>query len=234
MDYLECSVIGNNLAVAEMLAGKRRAALDTFKIALETLCEGVAYCTPTVTADAPYRGFNIFQQTSASNMSPFLPVSSHGDIPLSPSDTPAFTFTKAFVFNPSVQISEDHVDSYKAVILFNLALLYDSQEKNMQDDRFEATALELYNCSLELSLDPAQSASLPLDCSNLVIATLNNKTQIFFRRNEVESTRASLEELRKNLGKALEEGTKALDDQDINGLLLNVHCQSALICAPGA
>ena len=227
-------MIGNNLAVAEMLAGERKAAFNTFKIALETLCEGVAYCTPTVTANAPYREFNIFHQSSASDMFPFLPVSGHSDIPLSPSDTPAFTFTKAFLFNPSLQLSEEHVDSYKAVILFNLALLYDSQEKNLHDDRFEATALELYNSSLELSLDPARNVSLPLDCSNLVIATLNNKTQIFFRRNEVESTRASLEELRKNLGKALEEGTKALDDQDINGLLLNVHCQSALICAPGA
>ena len=134
-----------------------------------------------------------------------------------------------------MQLSEEHLDSCKAVILFNIALLYDSQEKNLPDVDYEATALELYNSSLEMSLNPAPKfAGSPLDCSNLVIATLNNKAQIFFRRNEVDSTRAVLEELGNSLGKALKQGTKALDDHDINCLLLNVQCQSALICAPGA
>ena len=62
----------------------------------------------------------------------------------------------------------------------------------------------------------------------------NNKAQIFFRRNEVEKTRAQLEELGKSLGEALGEGTKALEENDLNQLLLNATCQSALVCAPGA
>ena len=227
MDYLQCAASGNNMGVASMLLGDRRAAFDLYKGALEALCEGIAYCTPTLPSNVPSQPFNTPQGTS--HMPPFLPVCNDSDIPLSsPTEIPAFTFTKAFMFNTSIQPSEEHVDSYKAVVLFNLALLYDSKEQNFCD-RFEATALELYNSSLELSLAPCA-----LDCSNVVIATLNNKAQIFFRRNEVESTRASLEELGRNLGKALEQGTKALDDQDINGLLLNVHCQSALVCAPGA
>lgn len=233
MDYLECAVAGNNLAVAEMLVGEHRAALASYKTALDTLCEGVAYCTPTAATSAP--NLNLLTRNLGGTMAPFLPVSNDSDVPLSPLDIPAFTFTKAFIFNPSLRLSEDHVDIYKAVILFNLALLYDSQERNLHDERFEATALELYNSSLELSMDPVPNfAAYSLDCSNLVIATLNNKAQILFRRNEVLSTQGALEDLRKNLGKALKEGTKALDDQDINGLLLNVHCQTALICAPGA
>lgn len=143
-------------------------------------------------------------------------------------ETSAFTFTKAFALNTEVPLLEDHVDTYKAVVLFNLALLY--HKKDRQDcDSFEATTLELYNSSLELLRFDDE-----LDCSNLVIAILNNKAQIFFQRNELEETRASLDELGKSLLKALGEGTKALDEQDINGLLLNVHCQTALVCAPGA
>ena len=86
MDYLECAVVGNNLAVDQMLAGEHRAALATYKIALEALCDGVAYCTPTVTASAPHRSLGMLQNASASTMSPFLPVALDSDIPLSSSD----------------------------------------------------------------------------------------------------------------------------------------------------
>ena len=224
MDYLNCAASMNNMGVVSMLMGNRREAFDFFRSALESLCERVAYCTPTYSSNALSHHFSSLHQTNL----PFVPVS-FDTSSLSP-EAPAYTFTKAFIFNTYVVVLEEYLENYKAVILFNLALLYDKGEQGTARDEFEATALNFYNSSLEI----LQCPTSPLDCSNVVIALLNNKAQIFFRRNEVENTRASLEELGKSLNEALGEGTKALDEHDINGLLLNVHCQSALVCAPGA
>jgi len=213
-----------------MIFGDRKAAFNLCKGALEALCEGIAYCTPTLPSHIPLSSLQMLQCDIADAWS-IIPVSVGSDAPLSRAgaDISAFTFTKAFVFNKSRKLSEEHLDSYQAVILFNLALLYDSKELSTCD-RYQATALELYNHSLELST----AGNCALVCSNVMIAAMNNRAQIFFRRHEVESVRALLEELGRSLGNALGNGANVLDDQDINGILLNVYCQTALLCAPGA
>ena len=229
MDYLQFAASMNNMGAFSILTGDIRGAFDFYRGALEALSDGVAYCTRTLIGHSLA---HVLRNALQNNTLPFVPLSASdcfvGGSSNLAVDAPAFTFRKAFVFNTQVRLSQEHEDAYQAVILFNLALLYHRNEC-AHCETYETTALELYNSSLGLL-----RRSSHLDCSNLMIVILNNKAQIFFRRNEIEKTRSQLEELGKSLGCALSEGTKALEENDLNQLLLNAACQSALICAPGA
>lgn len=234
MDYLQCAASMNNMAVLRLLFGDRRGAFDLFKGAFDAMNEGVTYCTKALPAPfLPPHGFPHFNNTAL----PFVPI---GDSDFHPSSIPeesknsgdenvdGFTFDKTFLFNPRVKVTVGSIEACKAAVLFNLALLYHQRDKYYYD-RYEDTALELYNSCLELLRRPSA-----MNCSNVVIAALNNKAQIFYERHDLDTTSALLRELGNCLGKAIDEAGKSLSEQDINRLLLNVHCQRALICAPGA
>jgi len=226
MDYLQAAASMNNMGVVSMSQrGGQRAALAYYKAALESLCTKVQCSTPTLACTAVPRTFGNCQ---GSNL-PFVPVSL-GATCLS-ADASSFTFSKAFVFNTSVRLLEEYLESYQAVILFNVALLYDNRGDNAPTS-YEAKALELYINTLDILLCPQ---AITLDCSNVVIAALNNKAQIFFRRSDFVNTRDSLVELAIHLHKTFViDGNKSMDEHDINGLLLNVQSQVYVHCAPCA
>ncbi|CAB9511600.1 expressed unknown protein [Seminavis robusta] len=225
MDYLDFAASVNNQGVTALLLGDRIGAFGFFKGAWEALSDGIAYCgfLPNDKVDP-----SINKALRVSDV-PFVPVSTAAfeGAAVRQGEAASFTFQKPFAFNTGLELVEEHREIYKAVILLNLAMLY--HKESGLNDIYEKTALELYGYSLEVL-----KCAVHLDCSNVLIATLNNKAQIFFQRHEVERTTESLEKLSQSLGNALREGFKGLEDADIDGLLLNVHCQRALVCAPGA
>lgn len=239
MDNLQCAASMNNSGVVKLfLEDDRRGAFEVFKAAFAILHEGSAYCTSALSLPILPQHFPKLSSVSSSTL-PFVAISEADFSAKPPSPTVhhrdepdhAFMFSKAFAFNPRFEFGEDCIEACKAVVLFNLALVQHRRNKYyVHCPRHENTALRLYSSCLELLRQPS-----PLNCSNVVIAALNNKAQIFYEQHDWETTAGLLRELGQCLGKAIDEGAaKSLDEQDINGLLLNVHCQRALVCAPSA
>ena len=163
---------------------------------------------------------------------PFIPMSLpslswsyHNDSAM-PSN---FMYTKPFLFNPNLELDSSYKCSLEAVILFNIALVYHTAAVHSHD-AFEATALALYENCLEL-LDQDDIE----DLSYIRIAALNNKVQIHHGRAEMIAAAFFLDQMREILMETLHRtDAEYFDDQDANGLLLNIACQRVLVCAPGA
>lgn len=209
-----------------MLGKNRRSeACQFFKTALGVLTdqnEHVAEAIPTLREDLDLPESEL----------PFIPVSMprlSWSYNANCSSATNFHYSKAFLFNPRLELDQSHECSLQAVILFNVALVYHTTAVNPHDE-FEATALALYdNCLELLNQDDLE------DLSYIRIAALNNKIQIHHGRADLSTTSFLLG----RLGKILMDTIKRrdvhyFDDKDVNGLLLNVACQRALVGAPGA
>ena len=215
----------NNNGIAMLGKNRRSEACQLFKTALGVLTDQkdlLAQATVAVVEDL---------HLPASEL-PFIPVSmpslswSYSADCASQSN---FYYSKAFLFNPRLELDQSYECSLQAVIIFNIALVYHTTAVNPHDE-FEATALALYDNCLEL-LDQDGLE----DLSYIRIAALNNKIQIHHGRADPSATSFFLGHLGKILKDTMQRrDANYFDNQELNGLLLNVACQRALICAPGA
>lgn len=83
----------------------------------------------------------------------------------------AYLYAKAFFFNQEALVSEAERSLYASVVLFNLGLAYQIEGQIFQDGGYYSTvAKKLY----ESSLSHLNIQWLSHDCSNVLIACLNN------------------------------------------------------------
>ena len=87
-------------------------------------------------------------------------------------DSEGFVYSKPFYFNPEATMREEDISPYGGVILFNLALTYHERSRFSGESSLRL-ALRLYDKCLIL-LKNATS----FDCSNVIIAALNNQARI--------------------------------------------------------
>ena len=225
--YFQCAAKLNNVGIFALAAGKRRRAFELFKNAFNILTHDERVIDPAVDEELD------IPESVYSTALPFIPVSSpHLDfsgVNLSGGQQhQAFTYSKAFLFNPRLELERDCVCSFRSVLLFNMALVYHSSAVNPHDE-YEVTSMALYDKCLEL----VERDDLE-DLACVFIAALNNKIQIHHRRSELETTMILLEDLGSVLRESMKRGVECFDDEDINGLLLNISCQQATITAPSA
>jgi tetratricopeptide (TPR) repeat protein len=221
--YLHGAAKLNNAAILALTAGKRQTAVDLFRKALEVL----AYQENTLDAVLLVQAYTAFPALFDKTFLPFIPVSTHGSFIPFNSGGETFTYNKAFLFNPCLELDQEYVGSFQAVIMFNMALIY-HHVSLCTCDEYEEMALALYNEALELldrdNLD---------DLDYVYIAAKNNKAQIHVARaDDPQDTRLLLEEVGDALRQHLKKQVGAFDDQDTDDLLLNVLCQGALVFAP--
>ncbi|CAB9527604.1 expressed unknown protein [Seminavis robusta] len=110
-----------------------------------------------------------------------LPVCPHKDFPvptISPytdrtrqvDDSRGFVYSKPLFFNPQAIITDEDILSYVAVIAFNLGLSYQLEGHAHGDGgKFLEISKSLYQITLNLL-----NQQLRYDCSNVIIASLNN------------------------------------------------------------
>ena len=217
----------NNTGIMKLMAGRPREACEFFKAAVDILTDDDQnlVAQPTLSEDLH------FPESVYNTELPFIPMAT--PCLSSPSDkdckSQAYTYSKAFLFNPRLELDQSYICSFRAVILFNIALIYHTTAANPHD-QYETTALSLYDTCLELfEIDSLE------DLSYICIAALNNKIQIHHGHGDTARTSSLLDSLGLILMDTMQRRhAEYFDDQDANGLLLNVACQRALVCAPRA
>jgi len=258
MDDLKCALLLNNAGIGALMEGQRRRAFELFRNAFDIISSCAAGEEDCKVDPLGYQEV-VYPASVYQAKVPFIPVSVPGikftteaagnsddDVSCQrsatacggtyyrnqPQQAAAYTFGKVFLFHPMLELERDCVDSFRAVMLYNMALLYHNASVNPHDE-YEATALALYETCLEL----LERDDCPDDLACVYIGALNNTIQIHHGRADLATTQTLLDDL----GTILRETLKRkdghqhfLDDQDIHGLLLNVTCQRALICAAGA
>ena len=88
-------------------------------------------------------------------------------------ESEGFIYSKPFFFNPAATLTEEDIAPYGGVILFNLALTYHERSRVVGESALRV-AMKLYEKCLSL-LKHART----FDCSNVIIAALNNQARIF-------------------------------------------------------
>ena len=226
MDHcLQCAAKLNNAAISTLAAGKRQEALDLFRNALEAL----TVQEMAVAMEPAVHGDDFFPATVDKAFLPFIPFSTpYLSIPFN-RGSEAFTYSKVFLFNPSLELDAEYICSLRAVIQFNMALIYQQVSLHSYDE-YEEMALALYNEAIEF----LEADNLD-DLDYVFIAAQNNKAQIHLaRKDDPQDTRLMLEEVGSALRQHMKKRIAVFDDQDTDALLLNVLCQGILVSAPVA
>jgi hypothetical protein len=172
-DHLHCAAKLNNTALLALVAGERQRALDLFRNAFKVLNCEEDKVNPVVLTDS-----DALPALLDNTFLPFVPVAVPCSFIPYENGSASFTYSKAFMFNPCLELNHEYVGSFQAVILFNLALIY-QHASLCTSDEYEDMALTLYNEVIELldgdNLD---------DLDYVYVATLNNKAQIHVARTD--------------------------------------------------
>lgn len=142
----------------------------------------------------------------------------------SPHDSEGYIYSKPFFFNPAATLTEEDIAPYGGVILFNLALTHHARSRQVGESALKV-AMRLYEKCLTL-LKHATS----FDCSNVIIAALNNQGRIF--EELMDYRRASLRF--KLLADFLNEEdvrTDTLEQEDLQDIFLNIYFFKLPTCA---
>lgn len=144
-----------------------------------------------------------------------------------PNDRNHFVYAKPFFFNPEACISEQEISSYGAIILFNLALIYHLRAESLGD-----TALVMSRRLYDKSWDLLNHGS-KFDCSNVMIALLNNRASIHDELLEFEEACNNFLLLSDLISKAIIK-TDTLDREDLRDIFLNMYFFKIPMCASSA
>lgn len=138
-----------------------------------------------------------------------------------------FLYSKPFFFNQEATFNEEDLASYTAIMTFNLALCYHLEGQCFRDGGgFLATAKSLYQNALELLNHDWQ-----YDCSNVMIASLNNLACIQSDLLQMGESRQTL----LLLSTFINEGrvrTDTLNKDDLRDIVLNI-CLLPMACSAG-
>lgn len=138
-----------------------------------------------------------------------------------------FIYFKPFFFNQDATFNEDDLASYAAIMTFNLALCYHLEGQFSRDGGvFLTTAKKLYENALELLNHDWQ-----YDCSNVMIAALNNLACV---QSEILNVDEAYQTLLL-LSTLINEGrlrTDTLNKGDLRDIVLNI-CLLPMACCAG-
>ena len=138
-------------------------------------------------------------------------------------------FDRAFCVDNEAQVSEELLGS---VVLYNMALVNHLRGIDCGASSFLATALALYQMSLDLLLD---SKSLPVDTHVLMMAIHNNSAHIHAHNQCIPQALNSLDEM--NLLLEDDQVANSIDEEDFSLFYLNAMVflgELAVTAAPAA
>lgn len=140
-----------------------------------------------------------------------------------------FVYTKPFFLNRQAQPCEGEMNSYLAIITFNLALAYHQVGQSVWDGgRYLLSARSLYEGTLSLL-----NCQRHYDCSNVIIASLNNMACLYvelYRPYDAYQMLFWLE----TLIKEERVRTDTLHGDDIADVVLNIRILLMPVCAGAA
>lgn len=142
-------------------------------------------------------------------------------------DANQFIYSKPFFFNPEASFAQEEIISYGAIIIFNLALIYHNKARTFGEEAL-ITARRLYDNCLELLKHGSR-----FDCSNVIIALLNNRAAIHNELFEFRESCQNFKLLADLIGKSIVR-TDTLDKGDLRDIFLNIHFYKIPTCAPCA
>jgi hypothetical protein len=144
-----------------------------------------------------------------------------------PDESRCFVYSKPLLFNPEAVITEEDILSYTAVVTFNLGLAHQLEGYALHDDgRFLATANDLYDATLHHLLN----SQLRHDCSNIILASLNNLACLnaeLYKFDQAYHILLCMEIM-------IQEGrvrTDTIDADDLSNVLLNIRLLTMPVCA---
>ena len=136
----------------------------------------------------------------------------------------SFIYSKPFFFNPAATLAEEDIAPYGGVILFNLALTYHERSRTVGESALRL-ALRLYEKCLSLL-----KHATTFDCSNVIIAALNNQAQIF--EELLDYQRAGLRfKLLADFLKEDDVRKDTLEPDDLQDIFLNISFFKFATCA---
>ncbi|CAB9514487.1 expressed unknown protein [Seminavis robusta] len=141
-----------------------------------------------------------------------------------PQENEGFIYSKPFFFNPEATITEEDVAPYGGVILFNLALTYHERSRTVGESSLHV-ALRLYEKCISL-LKHATS----FDCSNVIIAALNNQARIHEELLDFQKASMRFKLLADFLHRS-DVRTDTLEQEDLQDIFLNLFFFKIPTCA---
>ena len=148
---------------------------------------------------------------------------------LQPYESHGFVYSKPFFFNQQAHPSEGEVSSFLAIITFNLALTYQTVGQQLRDGgKYLLMAKSLYDSCLSLL-----NCHKQYDCSNVIIACLNNMACL----NVELSLPVEACQILFWLEMLIKEGrvrTDTLHGDDIADVVLNIRILLMPVCAGAA
>lgn len=139
-------------------------------------------------------------------------------------DSEGYIYSKPFFFNPAATLTEEEIAPYGGVILFNLALTYHERSRTVGESALRV-ALSLYEKCLAL-LKHATS----FDCSNVIIAALNNQARIYEELLDYQRAGLRFKLLAEFLNEE-EVRTDTLETDDLQDIFLNIFFFKIPTCA---
>lgn len=127
-----------------------------------------------------------------------------------------FVYCKPFFFSQET-LDIALTPLYISIVIFDMALLL-HKAGLQRSERNLLKSLKLYDMSLML----LRTAPQYLDCSNVMLAVLNNKTHVCFALRRFQEGQSSMEEFSELLTSVLGEGISSVfDEPELNDMILN-------------
>jgi tetratricopeptide (TPR) repeat protein len=133
---------------------------------------------------------------------------------LSLQDGSYFIYCKPFLFNQA-NLDVAFTPLYIATTIFDMALML--HKAGIHSDKNLNKSLRLYDMSLML----LRNAPQQLDCSNLMLAILNNRTHVYYTLQRFQEAELSMEEFSDLLTAVFDDETSIFDEPELSGMVLN-------------
>lgn len=144
----------------------------------------------------------------------------------------SFIYDKALTFSQALPDSQDGAAAFCGVVVFNMALAFDTKGEKHHSSLNKTKALQLYEASIGL----LSGVSSRVDLVGAVAAACNNKARIHFEQSNFEDCKYELHRLHAYMMLADQSPSKGdiLVDDDAQGIFLNMLLLSPPITAHAA
>jgi len=249
MNHLRRAAYHNSNGALFLAVGENKKALKSFKTSLQTLARalleleeggmlGDAPPPPAVVQDAVAgaAGNNADQHHNndmvLSRAIPRSALCGPTNVPTNPQDVAEneegkpYIYSKGLVFYPRASVTILDFAFYSSIIVFNLVVAYHRQKTHLRE-RNLTKLLALYEIVLKLLGESSRSRHN--DCTNLVVAALNNKSVIHSELGQHQSAQRMLY-LVWDVMKYPERRPRLLETWEVEGFFLNIY--TLLVYAP--
>lgn len=224
MNHIRRAAYFNSNGASLLAGGDAKKAFQSFKTSLQTLTTAIVELEdeipPPDTAVMVAAADSNTSRIELSRAVPRSPMVGQNDAHPSPEEQgQPFLYSKALVFYPNSTATCVDLAFYSSVVVFNFVLTYHRNGKSQQESGLKKL-LALYDLCLRLIGEGSRTRQH--DCSNLMVATLNNKSVIHSELGQHAKARRMLYHVW-DVMKHPERRPDLLETWEVEGIFLNIY-----------